>query len=50
MDKFSENPNSLHCKCNNSSFADRHHKHMVTGDLQIIINNVLRTPFIKGIK
>ena len=34
------NPDSLQCKCDNSPFADRHHKHIVTGDLRIIGNNV----------
>ena len=48
MDLFLTNPDSLLCKCNNSPFADRHHKHIVTGDLRIIRNNVLRKIFIKG--
>ena len=47
---FLTNPDSLPCKCNNSPFADRHHKHIVTGDLRIIRNNVLRKHFIKGPK
>ena len=34
------NLDSLQCKCDNSPFADRHHKHIVTGDLRIIGNNV----------
>ena len=42
------NLDSLQCKCDNSPFADRHHKHIVTGDLRIIRNNVLRKIFIKG--
>ena len=42
---------SLPCKCNNSPFANRHYKHIVTGDLRIIIrNNALRKLFIKGPK
>ena len=44
---FLTNPDSLPCKCNNSPFADRHYKHIVTGDLRIIRNNVLRKLFIK---
>ena len=35
------------CECNNSPFADRHHKHIVIGDLRIIRNDVLRKLFIK---
>ena len=37
-------------KCNNSPFADRHHKHILIGDLRIIGNGVLRKLFIKGPK
>ena len=48
MDLFLTKPDSLPCKCNNSPFADGHHKHIVTGDLRIIRNNVLRKNFIKG--
>ena len=43
-------PDSLPCKCNSFLFADRHHKHIVTGDLQVFRNNVLRKNFIKGPK
>ena len=50
LDLFLTNPDSLPCKCNNSPFADRHHKHIVTGVLRIIRNNVLRKLFIKGPK
>ena len=50
LDLFLTNPDSLPCKCNNSPFVDRYHKHIVTGDLQIIKNNALRKLFIKGPK
>ena len=50
LDLFSTNPDSLPCKCNNSSFAARHHKHIVKGDLRIIRYNVLRKLLIKGPK
>ena len=30
---FLTNPNSLPCICNNSTFVDRYHKHIVTSDL-----------------
>ena len=50
LDLFLAKSDSLACKRNNSPFADRHHKHIVTGDLQIIRNTVLRKRFIKGPK
>ena len=50
LDLFLTNPDSLPFKCTNSPFADRNHKHIVTGDLRIIRNNVLRKLFIKGSK
>ena len=46
---FLTNPGSLPCKFNNVPFADRHHKHIVTGDLRIV-RNVLKKLFIKGPK
>ena len=50
LDLFLANSDSLLCKCNNSPFADRHHKDIVTGDLRIIRNNVFRKLFMKGPK
>ena len=50
LDLFLTNPDSLLFKCNNFPFADRHHKYIVTGNLRIIRNNVLRRLFIKGPK
>ena len=50
LDLFLTNPDNLPRKCNNSPFADRYHKLIVTGDLQIIKNNTLRKIFIKGPK
>ena len=50
FDLFLTNPDNLPCKCNNSPFVNRYHKHIVTGDLQIIENNALRKLFIKGPK
>ena len=41
---------SLTCKCNNSPFADRHHTHILAGDLRTIENNFLGNLFIKGPK
>ena len=50
LDLFLTNPDSLPCKCNNSPFVDRYHKHIVTGNLRIIKNNDLRKLFIKGLE
>ena len=50
LDLFLANSDSLLCKCNNSPFTDRHHKHIVTGDLRIIRNNVFRKLFMQGPK
>ena len=41
VDLILTNPDSLPCKCNNSPFTDRHHKHIVTADLRIIRKNAL---------
>ena len=48
LDLFLTNSDSVLCKCNNSPFAERHHIHIVTGDLRIIRNNILRKLLIKG--
>ena len=50
LDEFLSNPNSLPCECNNSPFADKHHKHIVTGDLRLISNSTLRKLLSKGPK
>ena len=50
LDLILRNPDSLPCKCNDFPFVDRYHKHIMTGHLQIIRNNVLRKLFIKGPK
>ena len=50
IDEFLHDPSSLPCSCGESSFADKHHKHIVTGDLRIIENNTLRKLFTKGPK
>jgi hypothetical protein len=39
---------SEECDCKNSSFLDAHHNHIVTGDLRIIKNTLLRKLFAKG--
>ena len=47
LDLFLTNPDSLSYKCNNSPFANRHHKHIATGHLRIIRNTVLRKLLLK---
>ena len=39
----------LVCDCNNNQFKDEHHQHVVTGNLNIIKNNDLRTLLKKGL-
>ena len=48
--KLLEEFNDLHCECNNSSFKDPDHGHIVTGDLRIVKNNHLRKLLCKGPK
>ena len=36
------------CHCTDSKFIDKHHKHIVTGDLRIIANKKLRNLLLKG--
>ena len=50
LDEFLLDPDILPCKCINSPFADKYHKHVVTGDLRIIDNNHLRKLFTKAPK
>ena len=37
------------CDCSNNQFLDKHHKHVITGDLAFIQNNKLRTLLSKGL-
>ena len=41
---------SLPCDCMNSPYADSHHKHIITGNLNIVENSKLRKLFTKGPK
>ena len=45
LDEFLLNPDILPCKCINSPFANKYHKHIVRGDLRIIDNYHLRKLF-----
>ena len=38
------------CFCYGSSFVNKDHGHIVTGDLRIVKNNELRKIFVKGPK
>ena len=50
LDNFDRNPESIPCHCSDfdDKFCDPHHKHIVTGDLNIIINVSLRNLIAKG--
>lgn len=43
------NPNDLVCDCSNSSFKDKDHNHIITGDLNIIDNAELQNLLKKGL-
>ena len=48
--KLQSNPKSIPCRCTNfdKKFCDPNHKHIVTGDLSIISNSLLRNLISKG--
>ena len=50
VNSFLKDNSILPCHCANSSFSDKHHGHIVTGNLGIIQNNRLRKLFSKGPK
>ena len=50
VDRFLQDPTSLPCSCSDSPFVDKHHGHIVSGDLRLIENNRLRKLFAKGPK
>ena len=47
LDAFLSNAEILQCNCDGSY---QHHKHILTGDLHIIKNNILGKLFTKGLK
>ena len=47
-DEVSFSLNTDTCMCNESTFCDPHHKHIVTGDLRIVENDKLRKLLAKG--
>ena len=47
---FMKNETTIPCVCNNSTFVNSDHQHIITGDLRIIKNNKLRKLFTKGPK
>ena len=42
-------PSTMICSCNNSSYVDNHHGHIITGDLSIVTNVELRNLLQKGL-
>ena len=47
---FIQDNSILPCTCDNSPFKDPYHKHIVSGDLNIVTNNKLRKLLSKGLK
>jgi len=50
LNAFVNDNTILPCNCANSPFIDNHHKHILTGNLNIIENSKLRKLFSKGPK
>ena len=50
MEAFINDNTILPCNCAQSEFKDKHHQHILTGNLQIIEHNKLRKLFHKGPK
>jgi len=48
LQKFVDNPNILPCSCADSPYMDTFHKHIVSGDLDIVPNPELKSLFLKG--
>ena len=50
VENFIQNNSILPCECANSTFSNKHHGHIVSGDLRVVKNNKLRKLFAKGPK
>ena len=50
VSEFVKDKTVLPCNCSSSSFTDKHHGHIVSGDLRIVQNNKLRKLFTRGPK
>ena len=50
VEAFLEDPTIFPCSCVHSPFIDKHHGHIITGDLRIVRNNKLRKLLCKGPK
>ena len=50
VEQFINDPSILPCNCKDSSFADSHHGHIISGDLRLVEDNKLRKLFTKGPK
>ena len=48
--KIEDINNDIKCNCHSSEFCDPHHKHIITGNLNIIKNRDLRQLLMKGPK
>ena len=47
---FANDPTTVPCSCENSSYRDPYHVHVITGKLEIVEKNHLRKIFRKGPK
>ena len=47
VESFIQNNSILPCQCSNSSFSDKNHGHIISGDLRLIKNNKMRKLFSK---
>lgn len=50
VDSFLQDQSILPCECANSAFTNKHHGHVISGDLRLVKNNRLRKLFTKGPK
>ena len=50
VEEFLKDNNTLPCNCKNSQYIDKHHGHIMTGDVRIIHDNKLRQLFTEGRK
>ena len=50
LSEFIKNNSIIPCHCKDSPYQDKHHKHIISGDLRIVTDSKLRKLFSKGPK
>ena len=50
VEAFLQDESILPCNCSDSPYKDKHHGHIISGDLRLVTNNKLRKLFTKGPK